>query len=91
MNKRRLFRFGPSALLTALFLALAPSAMACSVCFGDPSSPMSKGVNNAIIFLLGVVGFVQIGFVALFWSWWRNGLKLKKKREALHLIPGGVR
>ncbi len=91
MNAQRRFRFGPMAILVTLFLALAPSAMACSVCFGDPSSPMTKGMNNAILFLLGVVGLVQFGIVAMFVSWWRNSVRLQRRREEFHLIPGGVR
>ncbi len=28
---------------------------ACSVCFGDPASPLSKGAVAGVFFLLGVV------------------------------------
>ena len=74
-----------------LILALPQIAMACPVCYGDPNSSMAKGMNNAIIFLLAVVGFVQIGFVALFWSWWRRARQMRQKREQLRVIEGGGR
>ena len=71
-------------------LALPQLAMACPVCFGGAGS-VSKGMDSAIWFLLGTVAFVQIGFVALFFSFWRRGRALRRRREQFHLIDGGVR
>ena len=31
---------------------------ACAVCYGDPESPMTAGLNSAIFLLLGVIGFI---------------------------------
>ena len=31
---------------------------ACAVCYGDPQAPMTAGLNQAIFFLLGVIGFI---------------------------------
>ena len=31
---------------------------ACAVCYGDPQAPMTAGLNQAILFLLGVIGFI---------------------------------
>jgi len=78
--------------LFALLVALAiPSiAHACPVCFGDPNSPMTKSTTNAVWFLLGIVGFVQIGFVALFVTFWRRARAMKKFREEFQVIEGGV-
>lgn len=70
-----------------LFTALPIDA--CSVCWGAPDDPMVKGVNKGIWVLLGLVGFVQIGFVALFWSFWRRAREQKRFRESLHVIEGG--
>ncbi|HEX2120063.1 MAG TPA: hypothetical protein VHL59_00340 [Thermoanaerobaculia bacterium] len=72
-----------------LLLAVAPSALACSVCWGAPDDPMVKGVNNGIWVLLGLVGFVQIGFVALFWTFWRRAREQRRFRESFHVIEGG--
>jgi len=78
-------------LLTTIALLTAQSAMACPVCFGSPDSPMSKGTSNAVWFMIGIVAFVQIGFVALFISFWRRARALRKFREQFHIIEGGVR
>lgn len=72
-----------------LTMCIAQTALGCPVCFGDPNDPMVKGVNNGIWVLLGLVGVVQIGFVAMFWSFWRRGRELKRFRESLRVIEGG--
>ena len=95
--RRRLGGTQHSALSTQHFvialclLALAPQAFACSVCYGAPGDPLVKGANNGIMFLLGIVGFVQIGFVAMFWSFWRRAREQKRFRESLRVIEGGQR
>lgn len=76
-----------AALLFALLLPVA--AFACPVCFGDPNSSMTKGANNGIIFLLVIVGLVQAGFVALFWSFWRRSKELQRRKESFRVIEGG--
>lgn len=77
--------------LAALGMTLMPTiANACPVCFGGPGS-ISKGMDAAIWFLLAVLGLVQIGFVALFFSFWRRAKELRKRREQFHLIEGGAR
>ena len=74
-----------------LFLFLVTeAAMACPVCYGDPNSPMVKGTNNGILFLLGVVGILWVGFAALFLSFWMRARALRRRREEFHLIEGGV-
>lgn len=78
-----------SITLVAFVLAVAPAAFACPVCWGAPDDPMVKSVNKGIYVLLGIVGFVQIGFVALFWSFWRRAREQKRFRESLHIIEGG--
>lgn len=74
-----------------LLLVYAQSALACPVCFGAPDSPMTKGTTNAVWFMIAIIGLVQIGFVALFISFWRRARALKKFREQFHVIEGGVR
>ena len=74
-----------------LLLSLAPAAMACPVCWGSPDDPMVKGVNNGIWVLLGLVAFVQIGFVAMFWSFWRRAREQRRFRDQFHVIEGGPR
>lgn len=75
----------------AICLLLVPSILsACPVCYGAPNSPMTKSSNNAIMFLLGVVGFVQLGFIALFWSFWRRAKELRRRRESFSVLDGGA-
>jgi len=76
--------------LLVLAMLSANAAFACPVSFGGANS-LSKGMDSAILFLLSIVGFVQLGFVALFWSFWRRAKELRRKRESFHLIEGGVR
>ena len=73
--------------LVALFVA--QSAFACATCYGAPGDPMVKGTNNGVWVLLGVIGFVQIGFVAMFWSFWRRAREQRRFREKFHVIEGG--
>ena len=76
---------------TLVVILLVPQVVsACPVCFGGASS-VAKGMDSAIWFLLGVLGFVQIGFIALFWSFWRRSRALRRRREEFHLIEGGAR
>src|SRR5262249_54932956 len=77
-------------LFLAGLMALASPLSACPVCFGGPSAG-GQGMNAAIIFLLSIVGFVQLGFVALFITFWRRGRELRRKRESFHLLEGGIR
>lgn len=77
--------------IAACLLILAPHAFGCSVCYGAPGDPLVKGANSGIAFLLGVIGFVQIGFVAMFWSFWRKAREQKRFRDSLRVIEGGPR
>ena len=82
----------PWSLVFAAAVALfAQPAWACAVCYGAPGDPMVKGMNAGIWVLLAVVGFVQIGFVAMFWSFWRRAREQRRFRESLRVIEGGSR
>lgn len=52
-------------LLFSFYLSV-PSAQACSVCFGDPDSDLTKGLNAGVLALLIVVSMVLAGFAAFF-------------------------
>ncbi len=47
-------------------LAAPRVAAACTVCFGDPESPETKGVSAAVMFLLIVTMGVLGGFGTFF-------------------------
>ena len=53
-----------SFLIALGVMAMPHGASACSVCFGDPTSPASKGLAWAVAALLGVVFVVLSGFTA---------------------------
>jgi hypothetical protein len=86
------------ALVILVLLAMqsiAPAALACATCYGAPDDPMTKGMNNGIWVLLGVIGFVQLGFIALFWTFWKRAREQRRFREQFRVIhpsdaiPGG--
>jgi hypothetical protein len=52
-------------LVVTVALVLAPrAALACPVCFGQSDSPLAKGVNMGVLFLLGTITTVLIGFAS---------------------------
>ncbi len=58
-------------------ISSAQTALACSVCYGDPNSPMTKGVQAGVLVLLGVVGTVLFGLASLFLFWVRRAANLE--------------
>jgi hypothetical protein len=57
------------ALLAVLAALASPhAAHACAVCFGDPESPMTQGLNKGILTLLGFIALVQVGIVRIVWT-----------------------
>ncbi len=53
------------ALLVAALL-VAPSADACSVCFGKTGAPMTEAANGAIVFMLALLMGVLGSFIGFF-------------------------
>lgn len=54
--------------MTALLLVVG-DAHACSVCFGNPDSPMTKSMVAGIWVLLGCIGTLLAGFATMFGYW----------------------
>lgn len=75
----------------ALVLAPAAPIQACTVCFGDPNSAETKGLRGAIIFLLLLVGLVQVGFIRLFWSIRQRARLHDERKKRFSIVRGGVR
>lgn len=82
-------RFVAGALIAVAVLGTVEPAMGCPVCWGASDSPMAQGMNNGIFFLLGIIGTVQIGFVALFVSFRRRGKEDPERKDSLEAINGG--
>jgi len=52
-------------LVATLVLVAAPRvAFACPVCFGESDSPLAKGVNVGVLFLLGTITAVLVAFAS---------------------------
>jgi len=49
---------------TVALLAVPRAALACPVCFGQSDSPLAKGLNMGVLFLLGTITAVLIGFAS---------------------------
>ncbi|MFQ5628836.1 MAG: hypothetical protein ACE5I1_08750 [bacterium] len=47
---------------------------ACPVCFGAPESPLTEGMNMAILTLLGIIGTL-LGMFGAFFIYLRNRAK----------------
>ncbi len=52
------------------------TSWACSVCLGDPNSPMVKSVNSGVWFLLAVISSILVGFASLFLFWRKREIRL---------------
>ena len=81
----------PRALAAALLLLflIASGAAACEACFGAADAPEVKGMNNAMLFLLGVIGLVQVGFVKLFWDFRQRARTIAERKEKFRIVQGG--
>jgi hypothetical protein len=76
MSQKRLGSVSLPILACLAALLSAQPALACSVCFGDPTSPMAQGVQAGMLVLLGVVGVVLTGLASLLLFWMRRAAKL---------------
>jgi hypothetical protein len=54
------------AVAVAILFSANQCGYACPNCYGDPESPLTDGMNMAIISLLGVTGSVLGGFIGFF-------------------------
>ena len=61
----------------ALVILTSPQTVhACAACYGASDSPLAKGMNMGILFLLGVIGSVFVGITAFFIFVARNSARL---------------
>ena len=52
------------------------NANACAVCFGDPNSPLTKGIKAGVVLLILVVGGVLGAIASVGISWARRAKAL---------------
>lgn len=69
--------------LAACILLLPQIASACATCFGAADAPMTKGMNNAILMLVGVVGLVYVGIGKVALDFRRRSRRLAEKERPL--------
>ena len=48
----------------SIIIILSDVLLPCAVCYGNPESPMSHGMNMGVLTLLGFIGFIL--FMILF-------------------------
>ena len=66
--------------LAVLMLAAVQGVFACPVCFGDKDSPMTAGMDSAILVMLGITGFMLTLIALFFVMVWR---RLKRQNEQM--------
>ena len=77
----------------ASWLARVGSASACTICFGDPNSPLTKSAEMGVWFLLAVIIFFEAGFGVFFLVYLRRRARAfhdPMPRPALRLVKKGV-
>jgi hypothetical protein len=87
MSQNRPARISLTILASLVALLNANPVLACSVCYGDPNSTMTKGAQAGVLVLLGVIGVVLIGLASLLLFWMRRAAKLKAVEAASQAPP----
>ncbi len=85
MIRERLVNMALPILIGLASLLIAQPALACSVCFGDPSSSMNQGVQAGMLVLLGVVCVVLTGLASLLLFWVRRAAHLEAQVEEVEV------
>jgi len=55
-----------------VFLFIPEISKACAVCYGAQESPMTDGMNKAIMFLLLVISLVLMGIISVIIFFYRR-------------------
>ena len=78
--------------LVVLLLQAVPAA-ACTVCFGDANSPLTKSAEMGVWFLLAVILIVEVGFGIFFLVYLRRRVRAFRDpmpRPVLRLVKKGA-
>ncbi len=63
------------ALIVMVLVFVSQTALACSVCFGDPKSSLTMGLNFGIMTMLAVLFIILLSFAVLFVNIGKKGQK----------------
>lgn len=88
---RTITAWAAGVLALGLDLILPQIASACATCFGAADAPMTKGMNNAILTLIGIVGLVYVGIGKVALDFRKRSRRLAEKERSkpqLRLIRG---
>jgi hypothetical protein len=59
-------------------MALSPERLyACSVCFGDPNSPLVQGAKYGVMFLAAIIYTVLFTMAGIVYFWYRRAKALE--------------
>jgi len=48
----------------------------CAVCYGATDDPMASGMNNAVLFLLGVISFILLSIIGSIFHFYKRSKTL---------------
>ena len=65
-----------------IILAQQSPVWACAVCFGAPDDPQTRGMNAAILTLLGVTYTLFMGMIATGFVLWRKSRQAAEAESA---------
>ncbi len=82
MSQKRLASVSLAILACLGVLLSSQPALACSVCAGDPSSPLNQGLQAGMLVLLGVVYVLLGGLASLFVFWMRRAAHQRAQVDA---------
>jgi hypothetical protein len=77
LHLKRLLQISLAGITSILYPQIAA---ACPACYGTKDSPMTAGMNAAILVMLGITGAVLTMIVSFFYIIWRRN---KRRQEQL--------
>ncbi len=63
--------------LGVLTVVLGTAAQACPACYGSSDAALRSGMDSAILFMLGLTGFVLVTILGLFILVWRRARRAR--------------
>ena len=64
-----------------LIVILFNHVNACAVCYGPIDDPITAGVNNAIVFLICIVGFILLSIIGTSIHFYNRAKKINLRKN----------